>query len=521
MPAPDLLQALATIAVGALSGGLTNAVAIWMLFHPHESRRIGFLRFQGAIPKNKSRLAKSIGRTVGEKLLTPEDLARRLGTPEVRAAFDGAVARVVDDLVERERGPLAEAVPPAHRAALEEGVAAAARAAAQGLAGWAASPGFEVTAGRWLESLQAEVGSRPLGQSLTPDRRDAIRGAVSGWLDHLAEGDELEEVLRRVVHERLAAFARDEEPLIDRLPIGLVGAVEQGIADYLPLAIERLGSALADPTAKDQIHRALREAYDRAVRDLLLHERLVAKLVVTDATFRRLLDGFERDGFERFAATLTSPEMRERLAKAINDAVVAFLRVPLAERMRRLAPEKREALERTLGDWLVRVAREPGTRAALGRLVDRAVGLAEDRTWGDLLRLLPPERAAALAARGLGSDRGRQLVEEAVRSLAAGLLARPLGRPAEWLGDAAVARLRAGMQEVAWQWVQTQVPAVVGQIRVPEMVEEKVSTFSTQRMEEIIRGVTQRELDLIVRLGYVLGAIVGLVAVGVNWMTGG
>jgi hypothetical protein len=315
-------------------------------------------------------------------------------------------------------------------------------------------------------------------------------------------------------------MARDEAPLLDRLPAGLVGAVEQGIADYLPLAIERLGAALSDPSAKDQIHRALRDAYDRAVRDLLLHERLVAKLVVTDATFRRLLDGFERDGFERFAATLSSPEMRERLAKAINDAVVAFLRVPLADRFRRLAPEKREGLERTLGDWLVRAAREPGTRAALSRVVDRAVGLASDRTWHDLLDLLPPERAAALAARGFGSERGQQLVEDAVRSVATALLARPVGRPADWMGEEAVERLRIGMQDVAWQWVQTQVPIVVGHIRVPEMVEEKVSGFSIQRMEDIIRDVTQRELDLIVRLGYVFGAVVGLLAVGVNWVLG-
>jgi uncharacterized membrane protein YheB (UPF0754 family) len=38
-------------------------------------------------------------------------------------------------------------------------------------------------------------------------------------------------------------------------------------------------------------------------------------------------------------------------------------------------------------------------------------------------------------------------------------------------------------------------------------------------MEEIVRNVTQKELDLIVRLGYVLGAIVGLVAFGVNLLT--
>ncbi len=53
---------------------------------------------------------------------------------------------------------------------------------------------------------------------------------------------------------------------------------------------------------------------------------------------------------------------------------------------------------------------------------------------------------------------------------------------------------------------------MVEQISVPEMVEQRVLGFSTQRMEEIVRSVTQRELDLIVRLGYVLGGMVGVVA---------
>ena len=64
----------------------------------------------------------------------------------------------------------------------------------------------------------------------------------------------------------------------------------------------------------------------------------------------------------------------------------------------------------------------------------------------------------------------------------------------------------------AWTWLQEQIPRVVEQIRVPEMVEQKVLGFSTQRMEEIVRTVTQRELDLIVRLGYLLGGLVGVIA---------
>ena len=47
-------------------------------------------------------------------------------------------------------------------------------------------------------------------------------------------------------------------------------------------------------------------------------------------------------------------------------------------------------------------------------------------------------------------------------------------------------------------------------------MEEKVLHFPTARMEEIVRRVTDRELRLIVRLGYLLGAIIGLMMVGVD-----
>ena len=143
---------------------------------------------------------------------------------------------------------------------------------------------------------------------------------------------------------------------------------------------------------------------------------------------------------------------------------------------------------------------------------------AEQRTWGELLALVPDDKASSLLAQALTSERGTAMVEQAARQAGRALLDRPVGRPASWLGPDAAARLRDGVTEAAWGWVQAQVPLVVGQIRVPEMVEEKVLGFSTERMEEIVRGVTQRELDLIIRLGYVLGGFVGLVAAGLDYV---
>ncbi|HEX6106832.1 MAG TPA: DUF445 family protein, partial [Gemmatimonadales bacterium] len=106
-------------------------------------------------------------------------------------------------------------------------------------------------------------------------------------------------------------------------------------------------------------------------------------------------------------------------------------------------------------------------------------------------------------------EAGRRWVEEHVSRLGSELLARPVGRPADWLGAETIAAIREGTAAAAWGWTQEQIPRLVEQIRVPEMVEQKVLGFSIQRMEELVRTVTQRELDLIVRLGYLLGAIVG------------
>jgi uncharacterized membrane protein YheB (UPF0754 family) len=63
-----------------------------------------------------------------------------------------------------------------------------------------------------------------------------------------------------------------------------------------------------------------------------------------------------------------------------------------------------------------------------------------------------------------------------------------------------------------WELMERELPKLVEQLDIPAIVERKVLGFSTARIEEIIRGVTQRELTMIVNLGYVLGAVIGVLS---------
>src|SRR5690606_41847074 len=93
-------------------------------------------------------------------------------------------------------------------------------------------------------------------------------------------------------------------------------------------SLERLSALLSDPAARRKIELALRDAFDHSVRELLLHERIIAKLMVTDRTIERLVDGFEAEGFDRFAEAVSDPGMKAQVTRARTGAVANVLRMP-------------------------------------------------------------------------------------------------------------------------------------------------------------------------------------------------
>ncbi|RSK25053.1 DUF445 domain-containing protein [Bhargavaea beijingensis] len=96
------MNAFLTIAlmavIGAIIGGMTNHLAIKMLFRPHEAKYIGNWRVPftpGLIPKRRDELARQFGRIVVDYLLTPETFRNKLFTPAVREKAEGVIGRLI------------------------------------------------------------------------------------------------------------------------------------------------------------------------------------------------------------------------------------------------------------------------------------------------------------------------------------------------------------------------------------------------------------------------------------------
>jgi uncharacterized membrane protein YheB (UPF0754 family) len=205
--------------VGTMAGGLSDTVAVWMLFNP-KKKKFGF---QGAIPKNQARLAKSLGRTVGERLLTPGDLQTELARPELLVAFQSRVEDVITNML------------------------------------------------------------------------------------------------------------TSRDPLIDKVPPAVVTALEGATTAYLPVAMTKLGAFLGQPTTRVKLRTALHSMFNRFVDDMRFHERIFAKIMMTEKKFDSVLDAIETDGVEQVVGLLEEPEIREEISKSIHDAILTYLQKPISD----------------------------------------------------------------------------------------------------------------------------------------------------------------------------------------------
>ncbi len=518
---PGLIRTLLSVLFGAVAGGVTNAIAVWMLFHPYEPPTL-FGRplrlIQGAIPKNKARLASAMGRTVGGKLLTSEDLARSLQEPGFRSAFDDRLTAFLDAVFNEERGSLGEILAPPVLDELRAMLQQSGEHLLARLDTHLDSDDFHATAQRWADTLATELQERPIGELLTAEREQALAEAAERWIRDAVEAPGFEAAIRDYLERGSHRLLRPGRTFQELLPTGLVSAVERAIAGYLPIALERLGGLMEEPAAKARVETIVHELLDRFMRDLKFHQRLVAALIITPDTIDRVIRAIEEEGASKISEMLQDADVRDAMARGVNDAIVDFLRKPVTDVLGTPEDESVRDARQTVEGWVLQLARDPQTRGFLVEKLRGTLASAERRTWGDVLRHVPTERVADVIVAAARSERAGQIYRDAVERLIERMLSKRIGRLSERLGAGAPARIERALAEPIWDWVQRQVPAVAQRIDIAAKVERKILEFPTKQVEDLIRGVTEKELQLIVRLGWVLGAVIGLASAGIGFL---
>jgi uncharacterized membrane protein YheB (UPF0754 family) len=511
-------QWLLPIMIGVVAGFSTNAVAIWMLFHPYKPIYLGPIRVlpMGAVPKEIDRIARRIGETVGKELLTPEDIARTLASESFRGRFDEVLRAALHDMLHRDWGALQEMVAPEQAAQLQEVMDRVVDKLRELVEAYLHSPEWETRVRRFARSLTTDLRDQPLSLVLTPElRSDLSRGARELW-ESVRESAEFQRVISEAIDRGINNVLVSEKPLRRYVPGGAVNLGEAFVAQYLPLLLERLGEVLEDPSTRWQLQQTLRRFVDRFLEEQKTWKRLVGRLVITERTLEQSITALEQGGVEEISALLREPEVQARVARAVNDGLEELLNRPVRDLVGEVTPERADRLRNAIVERILYIFRHPTTeQVVLGRL-DRLLTVAEGQRVGDVLDLIGPQRAREMADRSaewlvgaLRGERASALLSRALNRQSTWLMKVRIGRIGQYLPPRFERRAEALLFDPLWSFIQARVPVAVASLPVAQMVEDKLKSYPVQQVEALIWRVSRNELVLIIHLGGFLGALVG------------
>ena len=85
--------------ISAFIGWITNWVAIKMLFHPREPKKILGITFHGIFPKRQQQFAEKLGKIVSNEFLSFADIEQKISNPDNLKKIMPMIERHVDEFL--------------------------------------------------------------------------------------------------------------------------------------------------------------------------------------------------------------------------------------------------------------------------------------------------------------------------------------------------------------------------------------------------------------------------------------
>ena len=84
--------------IGAITGWVTNWVAVKMLFHPKEPKNFGLFKVQGVFPKRQKLMAEKLGHIVAAELFSIDDVVKKMKSADNTEVL-GFVESKIDNFI--------------------------------------------------------------------------------------------------------------------------------------------------------------------------------------------------------------------------------------------------------------------------------------------------------------------------------------------------------------------------------------------------------------------------------------
>lgn len=215
---------------------------------------------------------------------------------------------------------------------------------------------------------------------------------------------------------------------------------------------------------------------------------------------------------EDMAARITESGLKGKLTDSIQDALTEQS-APLGD----LLPgdgEVTEEVSQVIGGKILEGMKQVDMDALVGEVAQTSFGdllgnpMIAMFLGGGMLDNLCQKLSAGVS--NYLEEKGPELVVPMVKEELDGMLDKPIRDNLDDLGIPEEA-LRSLLEAVVGHVLENNLQAVVGSLDVQSVVEEKINAMDARELEDLVMAVMKNELQAIVNLGALIGAVIGII----------
>lgn len=481
--------------MGAIIGYITNWLAIKMLFRPHEEKFIFGMKVPftpGLIPKEQKRIAKSVGKAVGEHLLSEETVVEALSSEKVHIHLKKLIENKVD-MIANESITIREVL----------------------------DKGFKEQFFYIQDRIKNNIEDLVMKNLKKPEVKEKIKGYIKEKIAEFLQKDINQEETMVRLKEFLKVKAlnmitseKNQHKLQEGVKAEIYGLCEEGITlkDITSEGVfYRLEEVIMDNKAiiamyinnmvkEPEVEEKLRNVIDSAIASNV--NPLVAMFLNNDNIYNKVISFIE--GY------LKEEKNQEDVVMVLQKVLKNISYVKIAKIL-----DKEETLD-MISKNVVEVIAKEKTLYKIITLVGESVN--EYGTLENLLGAMDENFYVKIdnfisitISQILNSKDTETVVNKVIENIINKVL------------DVEVKNLivdKVAFKEVAVNWgeklfnrfIKNEAVKVIALLDISQIVEEQITKFPVAFAEEIIVDIARKELNAITWLGALLGGLIGILS---------
>lgn len=475
------------VIVGAIIGYVTNWLAIKMLFRPHEEKRILGLRIPftpGLIPKERNRIAKSVGITIGEYLLSPDVVINSLTNNRIESHIKEWVESNMNRLKKEKRS-----IKDFMTIIIKDNYSQVLKAVKEKITGYICKEARKDT---FKQKIMSLLDSSFLNESIENIYSLVIQ-KMELFLSELPYSSEVQELIKDAIEVKLNELKQDERKLNEIIPEDSIDAFKNFIHENDQHIVNILKDMLDDP----QIEKRIKESIYNLVSSNM--NRLIAMFVSPEMISDKFY-GIIKD-------YINNPKSNEKIIDIIITAIDKILEnraeTVFSEVSSIVGEEQISGISHSILSY---VSTEKNRRSILD-MIGRKIESQKLEIRNTILNLLYGKIEEILDS---------QMLYNSIYAIVDEFIDKTINIPVSLIvanvDEGATSRISSFFIDMFKYFIKHKLPRIVELFNISKVVEDEINSYDVAFAEKLIVEIAERELKAITWLGALLGGIMGMLS---------